>query len=103
MSLPTASECLDFLKSSRSAIPDIHGHEHTWMIDGVEYPEARAILLAEYALLTGQPLTSLATIEAAVNLARRIATLEIRLKSLDKDHIDHLTAHSRRKHWWSRG
>lgn len=101
VTLPTHAECLKFLSDSKNAIPD---YDHrTWMVGGVEYPESRALLLAEYCLITGMPMTSLATIEAALNLARRVVLLEGKLESLDKDHTAHLLAHGQRKHWWSRG
>jgi len=101
MATPTKAECLKFLHDSKNAIQDV---EHlTWFVGGVEYPEERALMLAEYSLITGQFLTSMATIEAALNLARRIVDLEMKFSSLNRDVTDHLLAHVQRKHWWSRG
>lgn len=99
--LPTKAECLKFLLDSKNSIFD--PDHRTWLIGGVEYPEDRAVMLAEYCLITGQAMTSLATIEAALNLARRVTLLEAALRSLSKDHTDHLLTHVTRKHWWSRG
>lgn len=101
MPTPSKAECLKFMSDSKNAVHDIeHG---SWFIGGVEYPEERALLLAEYCLIAGVALTSLATIEAALDIARRLVTAEDRIKSLDKDITDHLLAHGQRKHWWSRG
>jgi hypothetical protein len=81
--LPTEPECLKFLHDSKTAIfdPDLR----TWTITGTENPEARALLLAEYCLLVGSPLTGAPSIEVALSQVRRLAELEIRVESLHKD------------------
>lgn len=83
MSLPTEAECLKFMSDSKNAINDPeHG---TWFIGGVEYPLERALMLAEYCVLIGSPLTSIATVEGALNQARRVKTLEDELAQLRQD------------------
>jgi len=75
---PTQGDCLKFMNDSKNAVPDPeHG---TWFIGGIEWPEERALMLAEYCLLTGQALTSIATVDGALNLARRIADLEAEIE-----------------------
>lgn len=87
MSLPTEDECLNFLRISKNAIPDQRGSDWYWWIGGAEYPERQAVKLAEYCLITGQALTSIATIDGMLNIVRRIVVLEERA----------------RKPWWRRG
>lgn len=103
MSLPTEAECLKFMSDSKNAIND--PDYGTWFIGGVEYPLERALLLAEYCLLCGTPLTSLATIEAALNQARRVRTLEDKLAAL-RHEFDVLDSYnlpkSQHVHWWHR-
>lgn len=100
--LPTKHDCLKFLHSSKNAIFDVE--RGVWQIGGAEYPEDRAVLLAEYCLITGQTLTSLATIEAALDLARRVVVLETRMTSLMEDFgLVFNKVMIKRKHWWSRG
>lgn len=105
MSLPTEAECLKFMNDSKNAIHDPdHG---TWFIGGVEFPQPQAIKLAEYCLLIGSPLTSIATVEGALNIARRVKTLEDQRRELEdridrlKDDVDRAMA-SRHWHWWRR-
>lgn len=98
----------EFLKSSRNAIVDMVGTDWYWQIDGVTYPERQALKLAEYCMLTGQPLTSIATVEGALNMARRMAAAEEEIADLKdkhdrlKDDIDRLMG-TRHWHWWRHG
>lgn len=95
MSLPTKSDCIDFLRVSRNAIMEVNANEVTWFINGVMYPEGQAIKVAEYCLITGQALTSTATIDGILNLARRTVMLEHRLTMIEDKPV--------RKPWWRRG
>lgn len=99
--LPTRSDCMDFLRTSRNAIIEMNGADAYWFVDGVKYPEDRALMLAEFCILTGQRLTSIATIEAALNQVRRITETEMRLASLDRDLRALLEARASRR-WWQR-
>lgn len=102
LKLPTKSECLKFLYDSKNAIFD--PDTRTWQIGGADFPEERALMLAEYCMITGQALTSLASIDAALNLARRVVELEFRLASLKEDFaLVFNKVMIKRKHWWSRG
>lgn len=96
-----------FLKISKNAIADLRGSDWYWTINGIDYPESQAIKLAEYCMITGQALTPLATIESALNLARRAAAAEKGIAQLNleittlHDEIDLLMAY-RHQHWWRR-
>lgn len=96
-----------FLRSSKNAIADQRGSDWYWSINGVEYPEAQALKLAEYCMITGQALTPLATIEAALNLARRVQAAEKGIANHNlmitelKREIDTLLRRSH-GHWWRR-
>lgn len=94
----TRDECVNFLKTSRNAIADVRGADWHWQINGVDYPEHQAVKLAEYCLITGQPLTSLATIDGFLDVARRVVALEERLEFLDSYDLPR----SQHDHWWRR-
>lgn len=98
-------DLMTFLRSSRNAILELNGNDQYWQIDGIMYPEHRAFRLAEYCLLTGQPLTSIATVEGALNQARRITELERQFKALRRE-FDILVSYdlpkSQHWHWWRR-
>jgi len=102
-------DLLHFLKVSKNAIADQRGSDWYWSIGGVEYPEAQALKLAEYCMITGQPLTSLATIEGALNLARRIAANEKGIAQLNlvitelKEEIEAMKRRLDEKPRWRRG
>lgn len=96
----------NFLRVSKTAIMEVKdGGEIVWFVGGVEYSEAQALKLAEYCFLTGQVLTSIATIEGALNVARRCAAAEKGIANLNfvitelKLEIDALQRRSH-DHWW---
>lgn len=77
MSLPTRDECRAMLEehADGSRIP---GH---WEISGYPYSDEQALKVAEFCLITGQPLSAIATIDGLLNLARRVAELEERART----------------------
>lgn len=98
-----SDEDLDrFLRNSRNAIMETNdAGEISWRIDGMILDESRARRLAEYCSITGQALTTIATIEGALNIARRTLSNEIKIAQLNKvitelKEADH-------HHWWRRG
>lgn len=90
-------DLVHFLKVSPNAVADMRGSDWYWVIDGVAYPEQRAVKLAEYCMITGQNLTSFATIEGALNLARRTAAAEEEITNLN------LAITDMKRRWWRRG
>lgn len=95
------SDLDQFLRNSRNAIMDQRGEEVVWFIDGAEYSEVQARKLAEYCSITGQHLTSIATIEGALNIARRVMSCEVRIANLNKVITE--LVEDRKTPWWRRG